>query len=47
MSERLLQMGGQLEVHSNGSGTLVRATLPIEIVPAKEAAAAARPRDTK
>jgi signal transduction histidine kinase len=47
MSERLLQMGGQLEVHSNGSGTLVTATLPIEIAPAKEAAAAARPRDTK
>ena len=47
MSERLRQMGGQLEVHSNGTGTLVTATLPIEIVSAKEAAAAARPRDTK
>jgi PAS domain S-box-containing protein len=38
MSERLRQMGGHLAVTSNGTGTLVLATLPIEIVDAKEAA---------
>jgi len=42
MRERLRQMGGQLEVQSNGRGTLVSATLPIEIVPAKEATASVK-----
>jgi PAS domain S-box-containing protein len=42
MRERLHQMGGQLEVQSNGSGTLVVATLPIEIIPAKQAAASSK-----
>jgi PAS domain S-box-containing protein len=42
MHERLRQMGGQLEVRSNGSGTLVFATLPIEVRAAKEATASAR-----
>jgi len=36
MSERLRQMGGQLEVHSNGKGTKVSAVLPLEASPAKE-----------
>jgi signal transduction histidine kinase len=42
MSERLRQMGGQLEVNSNGNGTQVLATLPIEVVAAKQAAASAK-----
>jgi PAS domain S-box-containing protein len=42
MRERLHQMGGQLEVQSNGSGTQVVATLPIEIIPSKEVAASAK-----
>ena len=42
MRERLHQMGGQLEVQSNGSGALVVATLPIEIISAKEATASAK-----
>jgi PAS domain S-box-containing protein len=37
MQERLRQMGGQLDVQSNGTGTLVVATLPIEVVPARQA----------
>jgi signal transduction histidine kinase len=36
MQERLRQMGGQLEVQSNGSGTQVSAALPIEVVSAKQ-----------
>jgi signal transduction histidine kinase len=40
MHERLRQMGGQLDVQSNGTGTLILATLPIEVSGAKEAAAA-------
>jgi signal transduction histidine kinase len=36
MQERLRQMGGQLEVQSNASGTLVSATLPIEVASAKQ-----------
>ncbi len=44
MHERLRQMGGQLDVQSNGSGTLVVATLPIEIVVAREATASATAR---
>jgi signal transduction histidine kinase len=31
MHERLRQMGGQLDVQSNANGTLILATLPIEI----------------
>jgi signal transduction histidine kinase len=42
MRERLHQMGGQLEVQSNGSGTQVVATLPIEVVSAKQPAASAK-----
>jgi len=42
MRERLHQMGGQLEVQSNGSGTQVVATLPIEIISAKQPAASAQ-----
>jgi PAS domain S-box-containing protein len=42
MSERLRQMGGQLEVHSNGKGTVVSATLPVETIPAKEAIPSAK-----
>jgi PAS domain S-box-containing protein len=41
MHERLRQMGGHLEVHSNGPGTLVMATLPIEAVSANQTAASA------
>jgi signal transduction histidine kinase len=33
MHERLRQMGGQLDVQSNGAGTLILATLPIEVDP--------------
>ena len=36
MSERLRQMGGQLEVHSNGKGTKVSAILPLEARPTRE-----------
>jgi signal transduction histidine kinase len=42
MHERLRQMGGQLDVQSNGTGTLILATLPIEIIPARQAAASVR-----
>jgi PAS domain S-box-containing protein len=38
MQERLRQMGGQLDVQSNGAGTLVIATLPIEVVPVRQTA---------
>jgi len=41
MHERLRQMGGQLEVQSNGRGTLVLATLPIEVASAKQTATSA------
>jgi signal transduction histidine kinase len=41
MSERLRQMGGHLEVTSNGNGTLVSATLPIEAVSPKGSAPSA------
>jgi signal transduction histidine kinase len=30
MRERLRQLGGTLEIHSDESGTLVRAVLPLE-----------------
>jgi PAS domain S-box-containing protein len=39
MRERLCQMGGQLDVQSNGTGTLILATLPIEVAPIREATA--------
>jgi signal transduction histidine kinase len=42
MHERLRQMGGELDVQSNGTGTLILATLPIEVIPAREAAATVR-----
>jgi PAS domain S-box-containing protein len=42
MHERLRQMGGQLDVQSNGTGTLILATLPIENTSAREAAASVR-----
>jgi hypothetical protein len=35
-------MGGELDVQSNGTGTLILATLPIEVIPAREAAATVR-----
>jgi two-component system, NarL family, sensor kinase len=41
MHERLRQMGGLLDVQSNGRGTLVLATLPIEVVSAKQTATSA------
>jgi len=41
MHERLRQMGGQLDVQSDANGTLVVATLPIEIVAPKKATASA------
>ena len=41
MQERLRQIGGQLEVQSNGSGTQVSAALPIEIASAKQTATSA------
>jgi two-component system, NarL family, sensor kinase len=41
MHERLRQLGGHLEVHSNGPGTLVMATLPIEAVSANQTATSA------
>jgi PAS domain S-box-containing protein len=41
MHERLRQMGGQLDVQSNGNGTLVLATLPIEIIAPRQATASA------
>jgi PAS domain S-box-containing protein len=41
MSERLRQMGGQLKITSNGRGTLILATLPIEVVSPRETTAAA------
>ncbi len=42
MHERLRQMGGRLEVQSNGTGTLILATLPIDVTPAREASASVR-----
>jgi PAS domain S-box-containing protein len=41
MRERLCQMGGQLDVQSNGTGTLILATLPIEVFPVREPTAPA------
>jgi PAS domain S-box-containing protein len=39
MHERLRQMGGHLDIESNSSGTLVIATLPIEVLAPKQAPA--------
>jgi signal transduction histidine kinase len=36
MRERLRQLGGTLEIHSDESGTLVRAVLPLESAHLKE-----------
>jgi PAS domain S-box-containing protein len=41
MHERLRQMGGRLDVQSNANGTLILATLPIEIVAPRQATASA------
>ena len=41
MHERLRQMGGQLDVQSNGNGTLILATLPIEVIAPRQAIASA------
>jgi PAS domain S-box-containing protein len=41
MHERLRQMGGQLDVQSNGNGTLVLATLPIEVIAPRQVKASA------
>ena len=35
MRERIAQLGGRLEVQSNGSGTVVKAILPVEIQPVR------------
>jgi signal transduction histidine kinase len=40
MRERLRQLGGTLEVHSNGSGTVIHVCLPIADVPSTSAALA-------
>jgi PAS domain S-box-containing protein len=42
MSERLRQMGGQLAITSNGTGTVIMATLPIEVAASKESTASAK-----
>lgn len=42
MRERIRQMGGHLNVQSDGAGTLVLATLPIEATPAKQPVASAQ-----
>jgi PAS domain S-box-containing protein len=41
MHERLRQMGGHLDVQSNGNGTLIHATLPIEVIAPRQATAPA------
>jgi PAS domain S-box-containing protein len=42
MHERLRQMGGQLDVQSNGTGTAILATLPVEVIVPRPAAATAK-----
>jgi len=42
MHERLRQMGGQLDVQSNGTGTVILATLPVEVIVPRPAAASAK-----
>jgi signal transduction histidine kinase len=39
MRERLRQLGGSLDIHSNGRGTLIVARLPVEVTSASPAAA--------
>ncbi|HKS75240.1 MAG TPA: sensor histidine kinase [Terriglobales bacterium] len=39
MRERLRQLGGSLEIRSNGRGTLIVAQLPVEVAPANPAVA--------
>ncbi|MGA7592719.1 MAG: ATP-binding protein, partial [Candidatus Sulfotelmatobacter sp.] len=39
MRERFWQLGGSLEIHSNGNGTLIVARLPVEVASASPAAA--------
>jgi len=39
MRERFRQLGGSLEIHSNGKGTLVVARLPVAVGSASPAAA--------
>jgi signal transduction histidine kinase len=39
MRERLRQLGGSLDIHSNGKGTLIVARLPVEVTSASPAAA--------
>jgi signal transduction histidine kinase len=39
MRERLRQLGGSLEIHSNGKGTLIMARLPVAVASASPAAA--------
>jgi len=39
MRERLRQLGGSLEIHSNGKGTLIVARLPVAVASASPAAA--------
>jgi PAS domain S-box-containing protein len=46
MHERLRQMGGQLDVQSDGKGTLILATLPIEVIAPRQATAAASANPT-
>jgi PAS domain S-box-containing protein len=41
MHERLRQMGGHLDVQSTGAGTLVLATLPIEVIAPRQATTSA------
>jgi PAS domain S-box-containing protein len=38
MRERIAQLGGVLEIHSNGKGTVVAATVPFEVTAGKEIA---------
>ena len=42
MHERLRQMGGQLDVQSNGTGTAILATLPVEVIVPRQTAATAK-----
>jgi signal transduction histidine kinase len=39
MRERFRQLGGSLEIHSNGKGTVIAARLPVAVAPASPAAA--------
>jgi signal transduction histidine kinase len=39
MRERLRQLGGNLDIHSNGKGTLIVARLPVAVISVSPAAA--------